>query len=1264
MEFQSVFKSFHPNNLGEEKQQMLNLNRRLESYLSRVKLLEEENEQLAYEIEAIRHNDQEAQALRRGLEEELQQARLQVDAAWRERVLTELEVEKMNEELQDLELQRQREAQAKVTAKSKLEQSRKELQEEERAQIWLREEVNQLENEMRHLIHAHEEDVAHLETTMVRSRATMPPTLAQRAKQTPELLRVGQEFSQRATRAWQEAAGAYQGQLARLEESLNQARSRLNQVQQEKHESQLELQTLEKELASAQDVRQHLEKSVSHCREEHLQEIQHLQEHLEDLEMEKAELSQQIDHLLQENRGLVQLKVSLGLEVTTYRALLDSEGLRADKPRNVSIRDADWRPHGVQKNYQTQLPASFRPTFPSSVLSTTRTRGTATQIKSTKPATLSETPTFSSKRVDTLKPATLESRYPKSVLDKDDKNFRSQEVHEKVTDAKLLSHSNEQEAPANTLEVEDEEERISVDIEPAEEQMENEFVVSQKVASGLRNEPPLDDEAGLYHFTTQNLTLCSFHEPEEPTCASDELDQVAFEEKSENEDVLQSQAQDVSMTIRHVDKEVEHVQEETSDSETEAMLEPTFESRPSSLDSEYEQVGTIFNQVTDHSTDKDISNDHSVVKRQESSSSVVGTDKKEVEDKLYPDGEEMDTWDSIIERKVNVKSDDEIKTEEPKQHAEPEEDISAKEPENIEALQTDDVASSLMLTQVDEGQDTTLDQGHTVSPDKEEIYEEDSQNVSVSWRMELESDSYAQENTVADTRPLIRYKSDDTDANTQASHIDESESSEGEQDKKMDEAGTGMWSDKSKTFGTMEDLCEEVEEETVDEDYNLGYTHAEDRDVSQGTIVSEHATVVTDRENSEEMLKNVSEERWKKETEEPVGAIIHTDVDYDKQLVTEKVMEQELEKLSTDRYSVHSAQQQIGEEILQMDDKSVEEVNEQAEPEKAKADCSSSSEPGTSENREDVLSTLEQTLDGQVFSEPYAVMHPSNTIAEEVQHKDHKTMDEPEKGGEGEHNVFIAPDADATEGCFGFTEFISRPEIEATEDTKNPEDPDSVVQVKADQINLHDIPAAPEALPIETPKDYQEHVIDDTENFPKFPAETDEWEALEKPIQVLEVREQKKHDQNYENVPELAEDDVITHQEEPFKTTPDSVPIQNDIFIVKDATDRSLHSLFTSDVKNDFWVSSLESGATYKPEWNETVEQTNQNQEFTDNQVWGNLGKPKVVNGNSKSEVDSSGDLGAMKEQEQVHVEVKKVLVHSEESEVEAESWSSGEEPV
>lgn len=43
------------------------------------------------------------------------------------------------------------------------------------------------------------------------------------------------------------------------------------------------------------------------------------QEHLEALEVEKQELGNQIDHIVMENRGLLQLKMSLGLEVATYR---------------------------------------------------------------------------------------------------------------------------------------------------------------------------------------------------------------------------------------------------------------------------------------------------------------------------------------------------------------------------------------------------------------------------------------------------------------------------------------------------------------------------------------------------------------------------------------------------------------------------------------------------------------------------------------------------------------------------------------------------------------------------------------------------------------------------------------------------------------------------------------------------------------------------------------------------------------------------------
>ncbi|XP_070768444.1 nestin [Enoplosus armatus] len=1292
MELHSVHKTFHHSHLGEEKHQMLNLNRRLETYLSRVKLLEEENALLAKEIQTLRHSNHGASTRRKGLEEELQQARLEVDVAWRDRVHTELEVGRLVEELQALDLHRQKEAQAQVKTKTKLEQSRKALEEEQRAQIWLREKVSQLEHEMRLLIQTHQEDVAHLEASLTHSRATMPPTLAQRGNQTPNLLQLGQEYSQSATKAWQEAAEAYQGQLARLEESLNQARSRLTRVGQEKSESQLKLQTLQKEIASAHDVRLHLEKTAAQQEDRYSQEIQQLQEHLEGLEAEKEELGQQIDGLLLENRRLLQLKMSLGLEVATYRALLDSESLRGDipllnQPRNISITDAVFSPQGVKKNYQTQLSASHKTTSLSSVRGVTGTGSTAmtaAPIWSRKPVTLTETPKISMKAAyeDTSKSATLETPYPKILQDGAVENFRPQEVQEKVTYAEPLSPPNE-EALADTTsgDKEGEEDSNNVGVEPPAERPVVESVVSYQVESGLSTEPPFNDEVSQHQFTTPNLTPYHVRMTEEPCAFSDDSDKDApLEIPAEKEDMQEPHAPfDAWVEKECTDKEVEHVQEETTDSETEAILEPNFESRTSSPLSECEPEESMFN--TDFSRDENIFKEDAAEIRQEISSSIVGTNETDVEDKLYPDGEEMDTWDSVIERKVDLNTNDGIKkNEEERQHAEPEEDISAREQKHekrgirldvaTDVQQDDNVASSLMDTQVDDdGPSAALDQEHAPLPDDEEDNEEeDSQNVSVSWRTELESDSYAQENTLADTRPLIRYKSDETDVNTQASHMDESESSEGDPEKKIGETGTGMWSEgKSKRFGTMEDLCEEVEGEALDEEYDLGYAHSEDRGVGPGMTASDHAALVNDTEKTEEIIRKVSEGH---SDEELTKLMVPTNVDYDEELETDRLVEQELENLATDSYSARFAQQQVreSEEMLHLQDKSVEEVTEQEEAAKTRT--------------QDII---DQPYENLYFSDPSVVMPQTDTLAdEEVQHEDQKAIDAPEKREEeDEHNESMVTHTDVTEGHSGFRDFISRPDIEEINSSEEPN-----LQVTADQVNLQEV-AVPtevkEVAPVEVSSVSQKHLIEDVADCQEFPEvpETAEWEVLENLIEDFENRDQNE-DVEGDNVPESAEsylpDDggsgqgVVTFKEEPLKISPDSVPDENDIFVVKDSTellntngkDNDLHGFFSSGVKNDYWVSSLETGATYQPDdaYNEAAEQTNQNLGFADNLVWGNLEDPNVVYRNSRMDIESA--LAAKKEQEQMHSEVKQVeeLVHSEESEVEGESWSSGEEPV
>ncbi|KAF6734080.1 Nestin [Oryzias melastigma] len=1130
MELHSMNKIFHPHHLGEEKQQMLNLNRRLETYLNRVKVLEEENMMLAKEIQAIRHNDQGRSMLRKGLEKQLHQARLEVDAAWRDRVLTELEVGKLTEELEALNLQRHREAEAKQMAMKNLEHSRKELDEEKRAQLWLREKVNQLEHEMRLLIQTHEEDVAHLESALTQSRTTVPPAFTQRGNQTPDLIKMGQEFSQKATRAWQEAAEAYQGQLVRLEESLDQARGRLSQVNQEKLESQLQIQALEKEIASSLDVRLHLEKTTAQRRDEYGLEIQKLQEHLEGLEVEKEQLGHQIDHLLQENRSLMQMKMSLGLEVATYRTLLDGESLRGDaglmkKPRNISITDAVFSPRGVSVSYHNQLSAGRKSTSSSSVCPVAPKGTIPAAFRSRNPECSSTQP------ADVTKPKTLESPSPKRIQEEVVENVRRQEF--KVTNVEPLLTSYELKASAAALEEKDG--SGSSVVEDLEEVTES--VVSCQVESGLSSEPCFSDEAGLHQFLEHSMLLKSDRATEEPNSFSDDMENYPGEEIVETEGEGRDEV------------------EETRDSEIEVTLEPTTECMSSSVDSECEPT-------------------------QEMTGDAAGEGMQEVmEDKPYPDGEEMDTWDSVIERRVDVKTEEELKHEGKTQHAEPEEDISAKETRRaMNQINQDPIAAS---SQVNGCQHGSLDQDEAPPSGNEEEDEdddEDSQNVSVSWRTELESDSYAQDNTLADTRPLIRYKSDETDAHTQASHLDESESSDGEQERKAEEVGT--WSEgKSKTFGTMEDLCEEVEDESVDDEYN-----PEDRDVSQNTVISEHAGGENDLEDEDGSARNLD-----RETEDlTVTQGLKLE---EEELEMDILVEEELENQTSS--DAHFLQWPVNQDLSH---------NEEQEFERATA--------------EDISATEKQ-----------AAINGSSVEEHEVEPKNQEADQEP--------TVSSLMCAAGREDPTAF--LISSDE---------PADPECVVALKEEDIEIQDVVNTNEVTEV-PPHPPEEEEEEEAHAFP----ENAEWDVLEDPTYHFKTDQDRK----------------FIHQES-ADSNPETQEEETDIFIVP--SDNKPRDFFSSGVKNDFWVSSLEGGATYKPSDSckeaEEEEDPNQGVHRADE----SFENPNVVNGNSIVVADSSKSLAAVKDPTQGSVEVKRAcqkffegkIIHSEDSEIEAESWSSGEE--
>ncbi|XP_042677164.1 nestin [Centrocercus urophasianus] len=314
--------------LGEESLQMWDLNKRLEAYLARVKYLEEENEGLRAEIQSTKESPA-GDPRRARYEEELRSLRDALHRAFTEKCAAELARDNLYEEVQHVRSRCQKEQAAREEAKRQLSSSKKELEEERRAQIWLKERAVQLEKEVEALLEVHEEEKAGLDQELASfSQSLEGFRCAPVAFQPVEV----EDYSKRLSEIWRGAVETYKAEVAQLERALGQAKENLWQVAEDNQQSQMQLRHLEKELVGLKVRKEMLEESLGQQWQEQHGEAEKFQLAIEALEQEKQSLQVQIAQVLEDRQQLMHLKMSLSLEVATYRTLLEAESTRLQMP--------------------------------------------------------------------------------------------------------------------------------------------------------------------------------------------------------------------------------------------------------------------------------------------------------------------------------------------------------------------------------------------------------------------------------------------------------------------------------------------------------------------------------------------------------------------------------------------------------------------------------------------------------------------------------------------------------------------------------------------------------------------------------------------------------------------------------------------------------------------------------------------------------------------------------------------------------------------
>uniref|UniRef100_UPI00398E90A7 nestin-like n=1 Tax=Pristiophorus japonicus TaxID=55135 RepID=UPI00398E90A7 len=306
--------------LGDESLELRELNERLESYLQRVSLLEQENGVLRGEIQTLAQSPGAAHGKRRELEQGLQCMRAALAEGWGAAGRAALERDRLREEVRLAGQQRAGEERRRARAQGELGEGRRGLEEERRGLEALGRKAQALEGQLRSLAAAHREERERLLRGEGSRPAASPCPLG---PPQPPLLALpagpAELCAQHLGQLCQGSADIYQRELGLAERALAETRGRLDALREERRQSRLRLQALRSELEGLRDRRGLLEERASQQSRSQQDQLAGFQATISLLEQDKESLAAKMDIILEEQHQLMRIKLALSLEVATYR---------------------------------------------------------------------------------------------------------------------------------------------------------------------------------------------------------------------------------------------------------------------------------------------------------------------------------------------------------------------------------------------------------------------------------------------------------------------------------------------------------------------------------------------------------------------------------------------------------------------------------------------------------------------------------------------------------------------------------------------------------------------------------------------------------------------------------------------------------------------------------------------------------------------------------------------------------------------------------
>ncbi|KAM9512157.1 LOW QUALITY PROTEIN: desmin [Salvelinus alpinus] len=309
-----------------ERQEMVILNDRLAIYIEKVRSLEQQNKLLEMEIDGIQNRFVKPSGLRKLYEDQLRDLKRIADQMRRQRDQALAGKEAMAGQLEITKVKYEEAVELRRRAEMEIEAFRPDVDRATSQRIALEKELEQLEVEIEFLQRVHKAEIEELLKMIYAAHSSV-----QSAYDLPDLSgalkQIQAQYDEIAAKNLQEMDSWYKSKFEDLNDKTTKHVDMVRSVREEVAGAKKDILNKERGLEDLK-TNEALETQIREAQEKYKKELEDLQARIEALKEELKSTKSKIALHLREYQDLLNMKMALEIEITTYRKLIEGEDLR------------------------------------------------------------------------------------------------------------------------------------------------------------------------------------------------------------------------------------------------------------------------------------------------------------------------------------------------------------------------------------------------------------------------------------------------------------------------------------------------------------------------------------------------------------------------------------------------------------------------------------------------------------------------------------------------------------------------------------------------------------------------------------------------------------------------------------------------------------------------------------------------------------------------------------------------------------------------